>query len=123
MVNGCYTEKELRDIQTGAQRYDKLSAEQSVQDEKRLADTLKRAMPSTIWAVELYDLLEQENTGFISEAHKEIGTLRTVKERFADNSRIQQFCDYFIRCALCEIEELMNEVKYGREAARELAKL
>jgi len=104
MVNGCYTEKELRDIQTGAQRYDKLSAEQSVQDEKRLADTLKRAMPSTIWAVELYDLLEQENTGFISEAHKEIGTLRSV-------------------CALCEIEELMNEVKYGREAARELAKL
>jgi len=119
----CYTDKERREILSGAAEYDKLSAAQQLNVEKNRANAVKQATSSMRWAVELYELLEQENIGYISEAHREIGTLRAVKERFADNDHIQQWCDYFIRCALCEIEELTEEVKYARETARELGRL
>lgn len=123
MVNGCYTEKELDDIRAGARRYDEMSEQQRIRDEKSLAGAMTQGTPRIKWAVELYKLFEKENIGFISEAHRGIGTLRAVKERFADNDHILQWCDYFIRCALCEIDELMDEVNYDRETARELARL
>jgi hypothetical protein len=72
---------------------------------------------------ELYWEFEKETIGYISETHREIGTLRAVKERFPNNNTIQQWCDYFIRCALCEIEELTDEVIHDREKARELERV
>lgn len=80
-------------------------------------------LPGAKWAVEIYELLERENIGFISEAHREIGTLRAVKERFPKDNTLQQWVDYHIRCALCEIEGLTEEVRRDRETARELAGL
>jgi len=123
VMQGCYTEKELRDIQAGALRYDEMSEQQRIMEERRLADAEKQATPSTKWAVELYELLEEENIGFISEVHHEIGTFRAVKERFPHDNTLRQWCDYHIRCAMCEIEELTEEVQYDRKTARELARL
>jgi hypothetical protein len=123
VMQGCYTEKELRDIQAGALRYDEMSEQQRIMEERRLADAEKLLTPSTKWAVELYELLERENIGFISEVHHEIGTLIAVKERFPHDNTLQQWCAYHIRCAMCEIEELTEEVKHDRKTARELARL
>ena len=123
VMQGCYTEKELREIQAGARRYDEMSDRQQIRDEGRLANAQRRATPSMRWAVEIYELLGMENIGFISDTHREIGALRAVKERFPGNNTIQQWCDYHIRCALCEIEELTDEVKHGRGTARELARV
>ena len=118
-----YTDKELDDIRTGARRYDEMSEQQRIMDEGSLVNTEKQATPSAKWAVDLYKLLEEENIGFISEVHHEIGTLRAVKERFPHDNTLQQWCDYHIRCAMCEIEELTEEVKHDRKTACELARL
>ncbi|MDO9527764.1 MAG: hypothetical protein Q7J27_01245 [Syntrophales bacterium] len=68
-------------------------------------------------ALEMYEVMDAENLDHLRDVHQELGMLRSLKETFQDN-KIGQYCDYFIRICGAEIESVVEEIQYGREAIK-----
>ncbi len=73
--------------------------------------------------VEIYREFEKEDLGTIKHLHTECGVMRILIERFPANDIIKQWAEYFIRVNSHLIENLVREVEYDRQTAREFEKL
>ena len=72
---------------------------------------------------ELYRIMEAADLEAIAELHRDIGVLRSVRERFAGDDWIEQMTVYLIKVDRFMIENIMQEVEDQRELTKELERI
>jgi hypothetical protein len=113
------TDKERAELEKNLAEYE----QRCEQERAREAEYAARPFKENNWIAELYQEFEKRNLEYIAECHRTIGVMIRLRERFPDNDRIQQWARYFIGVEQAEIENLMEDIKNGRETAREFGKL
>jgi hypothetical protein len=71
----------------------------------------------------MYEIFEKDYLEAISFRHIDNGVLRSLIERWPEDDVMKQWCEHFIRLNGAEIENLMEEVLYARNRAREFKAL
>ena len=99
-----------------AEAYEAMTARQLAEDAKQI----DLSAPSIS---ELYRTMETEDLAAIRELHQDIGVLRAVKERWPEDDWIRQMTDYLIRTDLYQIENLMEDIRHGRNRSEELERI
>jgi len=108
-MDGCYTEREQREIEAGAAAYDEMCREE-----------LKAEMPEVFNPlIELYRAFEKINLEAIRFYQEDIGTLAKVRELFPDSQEIRDRVRDLINLEAFAIEELKKEIENDREAHAE----
>lgn len=102
--------------QIRAEAYEAMTARQLAEDSKHID-----LSPPSI--SELYRTMETEDLAAIRELHRDIGALRAVKERWPEDDWIRQMTDYLIRTDLYQIENLMEDIRHGRNRSEELERI
>lgn len=106
VMDGCYTDDEIREIQAGASTYDEMCQEE-----------LKIEMPKTFNPiVELYRAFEEITLEAIRFYQGDIGTLIRVREAFSESREIQERVRDLINMESHSIEELRKDIEHDREA-------
>lgn len=95
----------------------------SVMTERQIQEDRKRIDQVGHNVAGLYRIMEKENTKHIGELHLDIGVMRAVLERFPDDDHIRQMAEYFIRVDMNLIENLTEEIEYGRTTAEEFERI
>ena len=79
--------------------------------------------PSAPDVVELYRVMEAADLDAIADLHRDIGVLRSVRERFAGDDWIEQMTAYLIKVDRFMIENIMQEVADQRELTKKLERI
>ncbi len=105
-----------RTEQKRVEAYDVLSAQQ-IEAANRQTDLSAPNM------VELYRIMHAADMDAIAELHRDIGVLRSVRERFAGDDWIEQMTAYLIKVDRFMIENILQEVEDQRELTKELERI
>ena len=90
---------------------------------RQLAEDAKQIDLSAPNVADIYRMMEAQDLAEIRELHQDIGVLRAVKERWPEDDWIRQMTDYLIRTDLYQIENLMEDIRHGRNRSEELERI
>ena len=68
----------------------------------------------------IYQQFEKDNMQYIAWEGEAIGVFSKLKETWPDDNKMQQWCDYFIRIAQYEIENITEEIEDDRRTIAEI---
>ncbi len=112
MVGTCiYTKHELREIQTGAAAYDRLSEAQLAQQR----EYTERPLQKRDVIKEIYEEIERDNLDTLRFLAEDIGVMNKIRETFRDNQDIQDYMTYFIIMDHEQMQMLTEEIERDRE--------
>ena len=113
VMAGTYTDKERREILSGAAEYDRRIDQELQSRETKPADPTD----------ELYRAFEEDTLQAIRFYAEDIGLLLAIRERFRDRDEIRQMVRHLINLERHEIDILKEDMEDERETAAELKRL
>ncbi len=111
MVSALTPKERLR-----VEAYEAMTAQQLAEDARQL----DLSPPSV---ADIYRVMKAQDLAEIQELHRDIGVMRSLKERWPADDWIRQMADVLIRTDIFIIENLTEDIHYERQQAEELDRL